>query len=365
MSNQCELYGWDVSPYTEKVKKYYEYKRIPYRYINPSYITLSRKIKSVAGKIIMPVVFDDDGTALQDSSVIINHFENRYPDKPIVPASPELKIVCLMMELFGDEWLPMASLHYRWNYPENYDFIISEFGSNALPYTPKFIQNFLGRKIGRLLSGYLPKLGITEKTQEAFEVVVERFLGLLDAHFEHHNYLLCGQPTLADFSVYGQLYAHLHRDPYPEDMIRKHTHVMRWVNTINDISNADTSGGLFEDEFPESLRAILSFMCNQQAPLLRQSIAGVIEWSKDQPSGAAIPRRIGEAEIVFDAVSETRLNTTYPYWMFKQIQDAFFNMAPKEQELVKELLKQFKIDDLFETPLTTQVELKKTRLYIK
>ena len=365
MNEQCDLYGWDVSPYTEKVKKYFEYKEIPYRYVNPSIITLSRKIKAVAGKWIMPVVFDHDGTVTQDSTVIINHYENLFPDKPIFPQSPKIKILCMMVELFGDEWLPMASLHYRWNYPENYDFIMSEFGSNALPYMPKFIQRKAASKLGKQLSGYLPKLGITEKTKASFEVTVEKLLGLLDAHFEQHSYLFGGQPTLADFSVYGQLYAHLHRDPYPENLISKRANLMRWVDTMNNISTSETSGKLFDDEVPEMLVTLLNFLFNLQAPLLRQSIASVTEWSSGQESGTRVPGRINEAEIVFDGVTEKRYNTTYPYWMFQQVQDTYFAMDSSELTQVNSLLQQLNIADLFEARLTSRVDLRKTRLYLQ
>ncbi len=364
MSEQCELYGWDVSPYTEKVKKYFEYKAIPFRYKNPNIMTLSRKIKTVAGKLIMPVVFDRDGTVIQDSTVIINHYEEKFPDKPIIPQSPKLKILCMMIELFGDEWLPMASLHYRWNYPENTDFIMSEFGSNALPYMPKFIQTLVAKKLGKQLSGYLPKLGITEYTIEAFEVTVEKLLGLLDTHFANHAYLLGGRPTLADFSVYGQLYAHLHRDPYPENLISKHTNLMRWVDNIHNISTSDTSGELFGDDLPETLMTLLKFMFELQASLVRQSIASVSTWSINQAPGTRVPGRIGEAEIVFEGVKGKRMSTTYPYWMFQQIQDAFLATASSEQEQARGLLQKFDIADLFDVPLTNRVELRKTRLYL-
>ena len=78
-----------------------------------------------------------------------------------------------------------------------------------------------------------------------------------------------------------------------------------------------------------------------------------------------VPGKINKAEIVFDGVKETRLNTTYPYWMFQKIQDTFLSMTSSEQEQVRVLLKQLNIADLFEAPLTSRVELRKTRLYLQ
>lgn len=140
MAKKDQLLGWDVSPYTAKVRSYLNYKNIPYGYKPPNAYTLFRKVQPAVGKIIMPSIFRPDGTVLQDSSHIIDVYEAENRLKPIFPSTPQQLFASMLVELFADEWLPMASLHYRWNYPGNWNFIIREFGTNALPYFPGFIQ---------------------------------------------------------------------------------------------------------------------------------------------------------------------------------------------------------------------------------
>ena len=75
MQDKIELYGWEVSPYTEKVEVYLKYKGIPFRTVRPSIYTLSRKIKPAVGKMIMPVVYINGKNHIQDATVIIDYFE--------------------------------------------------------------------------------------------------------------------------------------------------------------------------------------------------------------------------------------------------------------------------------------------------
>ena len=67
-----KLYGWPVSPYTQKVRSYLLTRGIPFEDIQPAAPTLFRTIKGAVGKSIMPTVQLDDGQWLQDSSIIID-----------------------------------------------------------------------------------------------------------------------------------------------------------------------------------------------------------------------------------------------------------------------------------------------------
>jgi hypothetical protein len=147
MAKKDQLLGWDVSPYTAKVRSYFNYKNIPYDYKPPNAHTLFRKVQPAVGKIIMPTVFRLDGTVLQDSSHIIDVYETENRNKTVLPEAPKQAFASMIVELFADEWLPMASLHYRWNYKGNLGFIIGEFGKNALPYFPGFVQRTVAKSL--------------------------------------------------------------------------------------------------------------------------------------------------------------------------------------------------------------------------
>lgn len=359
MSKKDQLLGWDVSPYTAKVRSYLNYKNIPYDYRPPSALALSRKVQPAVGKIIMPTVFRPDGVVLQDSSYIIDVYEMENRSKPVLPATPKHAFVSMMLELFADDWLPMASLHYRWNYKGNLPFIIGEFGKNALPYFPGFIQRIVAKQFAGKMSGYLPILGITKKMEPKLERATENILSLLDKHFERYTFLLGGQPTIGDFALYGQLYAHMHRDPEPVDLVKKYKHLYTWLMTMHGSFNQPCEKLLPDDEIPETLIPILHAIASLQAPLLEQTIQGIKTWAEKNPDKDKVSQRLGDATLTIEGESETRYNLSYAYWMVQRIKQR----VDLDSTELKALIQTLGLDSVFLAPLPMPVELKRARLY--
>lgn len=359
MAKKDQLLGWDVSPYTAKVRSYFNYKNIPYDYRPPNALTLSRKVQPAVGKIIMPTVFRPDGVVLQDSSHIIDVYEMEKRIKPVFPATPKQAFASMIVELFADDWLPMASLHYRWNYKGNLSFIIGEFGKNALPYFPGFIQRAVAKQFAGKMSGYLPILGITKKMEPKLEVAVEKILSLLDEHFSAYKFLLGGQPTIGDFALYGQLYAHLHRDPEPVDLIKKHENLYTWLMAMHGSFNQPCEDLVPNDEIPETLIPILKKMSSLQAPLLEQTIQGVKTWAEENSDKDKMPQRLGDSTLTIEGESETRYNLSYAYWMVQRIKQRVDAGSTDLQGFMQEL----GLASVFAEPLPVKVELKRARLY--
>lgn len=358
MANKDRLLGWDVSPYTAKVRSYFNYKKIPYDYKPPNAYTLARKVQPAVGKMIMPTVFKANGDVLQDSSVIIDHYETLSPDPAVIPETLNHKASTLLVELFADEWLPLAALHYRWNYPANYHFIISEFGKNALPHFPKIIQRQVARQFAGKMSGYLPILGITKAMQPALEAEVENLLSALDAHFSQYAFLLGSKPTLGDFALYGPLYAHLERDPEPADLIKKHHHLHAWLMKMHD-GLWDVRGDLVDDDkIPDTLVAILKLMDELYAPIMRTTVESVNQWAKDKPDADKLPQRLGNSSITLQGETESRYNLTYGYWMLQRLYD-FLGTENIPNQLKGVLAKL----ELLQLNPELRVQLKQSRLY--
>ena len=225
-------HSWLVSPYSAKTRSYLRYKGIPFEDRAPSARQLNGRIKKAVGRAIMPTVELPDGTWLQDSSLIIDHFEAAHPEPGIVPPGPTQRLAALLIELYADEWMSLADLHYRWNTPENAAYAIDEFARNGLPGAPLFLSRPVARKIASKMQGYRPKLGITEETGPGIEAVTERLLANLDAHLAEHPFLLGGRPCIGDFALYGPLWAHLFRDPGTTALFDEHAHVRRWLDAL-------------------------------------------------------------------------------------------------------------------------------------
>ncbi len=368
--DKYRLYGWEVSPYSAKVKAYFRYKGIPCKNIVPNIFTLKQSIEPKVGKVIMPVVFGPEDEVLQDSSVIINELEKRYPDKSIIPATPKQQFVSMLLELCGDEWLTMAALHYRWNYPENRTFILNEFGKSALPYFPGFVQRKVASVFAGKLKGYLPILGITEQTQDALEANTHDILQILNRHLESYPYVLGQSPCIGDFSLYGPIYAHLHRDPSPAKLIANYPNVLGWVNRLKDGSAEMNSGFIENDEIPDSLLPLIKLIIEQQFPLLEDSAKAINQWAIENPDKNKLPSRLGDTMLRIGDASASRFNLTYPYWMYQQISDFYHELSSTEKDQVNLL-----VMGLFETsetvigflkaPLKNRVLLKRCRLYLE
>src|SRR3990167_2193373 len=123
-----QLIGAQVSLYTGKLRCYLDYKAIPYDEIVASTEVYREVIIPRTGVQYIPVLISDDDIAVQDTTEIIDFLEARYPTAPIYPATPKQKLMALLLEIYGDEWLVLPAMHYRWNVPKNPEFARQEFG---------------------------------------------------------------------------------------------------------------------------------------------------------------------------------------------------------------------------------------------
>ncbi|CAM3620420.1 glutathione S-transferase family protein [Parendozoicomonas haliclonae] len=361
MDKPLSLYGWQVSPYTAKVRAYLDFKNIPYREIVPSAFTLNGKIKKDAGQIIMPVVYQDE-QPLQDSSVIIDALESQNPNPKAFSDSPSLHIIELILEMFADEWLPMAALHYRWNYPGNRPFIMREFGKSALPWWPSFIQTFVAKQFGNKMSGYLPILGIKPNMEKALEQNTHETLSALNQLLSSQPFIMGSSPCLADFSLYGPLYAHLYRDPDPDDLFTPYQHVVNWIHTLQKQGQSYSGDTLPPQTVLENIQPLMAIWRDTHLPLLQQSLSAVREWHQQNPEQTKLPRVLGKATLKIGSEEATRLNLTYGYWMWQRVHQAYHQLNDATRQQVQSELAYLNIGAMLEEPLPP-VKLERCRLY--
>jgi glutathione S-transferase len=111
-----------------------------------------------------------------------------------------------LLGAFGSEGLLPASMHYRWSYrAQQEDFLRAEFGRVAHSGPDRTQRRLAGEQLMNYFNGFLPMLGITPESAPTVEATYLDLLDALDAHFQHHPYLI-GRPSIADF-VHG-LFAH-------------------------------------------------------------------------------------------------------------------------------------------------------------
>ncbi len=330
------LYAAPLSLFSGKARAYMDWKNVDYveELCTPD-IQRDIVIPNV-GRPVIPVVKTADGSVVQDTTRIIDHYEAALPGPPVYPDGPVQKLVALLLELFGDEWLVIPAMHYRWNYNE--EWVYGEFGAVALPDGTREAQLAKGRETGARFKGFVPMLGITPQTIPAIEASYEALLADLDRHFGRHDYLLGSRPSIGDFGLIGPLYAHLYRDPASgEIMDRIAPNVSQWVQRMVFVKEPLSGDFLAGDAVPDGLLPILARMMAEQLPYLQQVAHKLAVWAEANP-GADVPRAVGMADFTIEGVTGERIATPYSLWMLQRALDHYRGFSPRDKKAADALL---------------------------
>jgi len=313
-------YSWPVSPYSAKTRSYLHYQGIEFDDIPPTVWQLYRRIQGAVGRMIMPTVELEDGTWLQDSSNIIDHFEARDDTVSITPPTAGPTVASSLLEVFSDEWLPMADLHYRWNLPENASFAIRDFAAHGLPRVPGPVGRRLIRPIAKRMAGYLPVLGVTEHTIPGLEQTVATVIAAAEATLSTRPFLFGGRPSLGDFSLYGPLWAHLYRDPASRYLFDAAPSVVDWMDRLTE---GATPTGPFEPEVPGSLDPLFQIILDDQLSWNRTLIAAIDAYCEEHPDATRVPRALGVAPFHMGGRHGERKLITFVQWKAQRTRDTY------------------------------------------
>jgi len=353
---QHKLIGAEVSLYTGKLRCYLKYKNIPFEEVIASQEVYRDVILPRTGVGYIPVLITDDDIALQDTTEIIDFLEKRYTDHSVYPNTPKQNLVSLLLETYGDEWLVIPAMHYRWNKDENIEFAKSEFGRTSAPQASKEEQYAIGQETSKPFAGALPRLGVSQDAIPAIETSYMDLLADLDKHFAQHDFLLGSQPCMGDFGLIGPLYAHLYRDPYSGRIMDEHApNVVAWINRM--IEPTPLSGEfLANDDVPETLLPILQRMLNEQGPVIEQTIHQVANWA-DENESSAIERAIGKVSFTIGDVNASRLTFPYMQWMWQRCYDFYQDLSDTDKQNANNLLsKVVGFEDLLNHPIQTRIK---------
>jgi len=312
------LYGGDHSLFTGKARAYMRYKGLNWEERPATREVYRNIILPKIGAPIIPVLETAAGEYVQDTTDIIDFLEARHPGASVYPATPVQRLVALLLELYGDEWLIIPAMHYRWSViDQQRDFIMSEFGKLSAPGASHEEQIAIGERTSRAFSGMLPALGITAATIPGIEMAYLEFLDQLNQHFARYDFLLGSRPSIGDFGFMGPLYAHLGRDPVPRALMQQRApHVYAWVERMN---NPKPLSGEFlaDDTVPETLLPILTTLCKDQLPDVLDAIEHNSAWLDANPGGS-IPRFLGMHRFASGSASGERCISSYSQWLFQR-----------------------------------------------
>jgi len=347
------LYGSKISLFTGKARAYLRYKGIPYQEQASTLSVYKKIIIPKTGVRFIPVVKTPDDHYLQDTAVIIDELEKQFPSREILPRTAKQLLVAKLFEWYGDDWLVIPAMHYRWNKNQEH-YIYGEFGKTVFPSLPAFIQRFIGKKVGAKFRGFVELLGITEQSIPAIEDWYENdFLIHLNEHFKQHNYLLGDKACIGDFGLMGPLYAHLYLDPVPGALMKeKAPFVVKWIERMNTTKPA-IGQWHGNDDIPTTLLPILSRMMQEFIPVMQSTVSEVAKF-KDTSSSTQLPRRIGEHSFTLGKVEEKRLVLPFSQWKFQRVLDSL-PTSPDEQQQLSDFLAKISGQTILNTKITHRV----------
>jgi glutathione S-transferase len=363
MTAGYDLYGSETSYFSGKVRAYLRYKRIPFAEFLNTPDAYRKVILPRVGWPVIPVVVTPEGETLQDSSEIIDELELRFPDAPVYPSTTKQRLAGLLLEVYGDEWLKLPAMHYRWN--KNYDFAIAEFGKMSLPGGEVEAQREAGLKISKPFAGALPFLGVTPRTEEAIEKSYEGLLAELDAHFAVYEFLFGTRPSIGDFGLIGPLYAHQYRDPASGELMKRIApHVARWVERMMIPPHPKGGEFLARDEVPASVLPPLQRMMREMIPVLVSTAHHFARWVEANPGATEVPRAIGTHVFSLGDVKENRAIFPFDLWMLQRPLDFIASLEEDEKLRAADLLRQAGGETLMDFPAFPRLTRKNFKLVL-
>ncbi|MEM1192999.1 MAG: glutathione S-transferase [Pseudomonadota bacterium] len=349
------LYAAPLSLFSGKARSYLTYKQVPVEEHFADRDVYREIILPRIGYPVMPVTITDDDKAIQDTSALMDEFERRAPEPAVRPVGPVQNLVASLFELYGDEWLVIPAMHYRWVY--NRDFALGEFGKIAAPGESEANQRAAAEKSSAMFQGAVPLLGATPEMADAVEASYLAFLHDFDTHLADHDFLLGGRPCQGDFGLIGPLYAHLYRDPASgEIMKRAAPRVAAWAERM--IAQPFVAPGKFleGDEIPATLMALLTRMMAEQGPCLLDLFEKMAVFKRDNP-GAPIPRMIGMHPFTMAGKTGSRMMLPYTQWMAQRALDHLADMDEAARGRVDRLMAMCGGGDLVKARISARVQL--------
>ena len=194
-----ELYQFELSQYSEKVRLILDYKGLEYRKIEVTPGVGQLELLRLSGQPQVPVLKDGD-TIVTDSTEIALYLERKYPERPLIPTESLAKGQCLLIEEWADESIGLKSRKaFIGALNQNQNFRTSILPRN----TPDLFKNLVGALPSELLDFLGTGVGLGGDALKEVHKSLKQDLEALTLILQERPYLVTDHPTLADLTVAG------------------------------------------------------------------------------------------------------------------------------------------------------------------
>lgn len=194
-----ELYQFELSQYSEKVRLILDYKGLTYRKIEVTPGIGQVELFRMTGQRQVPVL-KDGNQIVADSTEIAKYLDRQYPERPLIPTDPQARGLCLLMEEWADESIGMKSRKALFG-------AISQdqnLRKSLLPTTtPDLLRNLVEVIPNDLLKVLGFGVGYSPDVVKSATKDLKQDLEALCLLLSERPFLIEDRPTLADLAVAG------------------------------------------------------------------------------------------------------------------------------------------------------------------
>jgi glutathione S-transferase len=194
-----ELYQFELSQYSEKVRLILDYKGLPYRKIEVTPGIGQVELFQKTGHRQVPIL-KDNNRIVADSTEIAKYLDRQYPDRPLIPTDPLQRGLCLLMEEWADASIGIKSRKVLFGaISQDQNFRKLLLPSN----TPDLVKNLVEVVPSDVLKVLGFGVGYGSDTVQSATADLKQDLEALCLLLLERPYLIGDQPTLADLAVAG------------------------------------------------------------------------------------------------------------------------------------------------------------------
>ena len=375
---QYILWGTAHSLYTGKARCCLIKKGLAFVERCPSHPDYKARVRPAVGLVTFPVLETPEGQFIQDSTDIVSYLELLGvgdSTTSMAPPTPVQRTVARLIDGFGLEGMLQAAMHYRWSYRGAQErFLQTEFGRGLYAGGDREARRAAGRRVMDFFSSNLPALGITKETAPSIEAAYEELLEALDVHFQCYPYVMGWRVSIADLGLVAPMFAHLGRDPYPSDLMKRRApNVARWVermqlpNTPDGEFEPHDAHWLPDDEIPATLEPVLALIFKDWGPQLGADVASYQGWLSAHPDLKAgdlvhvndsrvVHPTLGMVSYPWRGVQVQRASAVHGLWLFQLAQRVAQSMPADAAQKLAALLARTEGQDVMALTLPRQME---------
>ena len=198
-----ELYQFELSQYSEKIRLILDYKGLDYRKVEVTPGVGQIELVRMSGQREVPVLKDGE-TVIADSTAIAFYLDRKYPERPIIPTDPKERGFCLLIEEWADVSIgEKGRTAFIGAANQNPNFRTSIFASLTPQNTPDFLKSLVGSVPSEVLEVLGTGVGFGKESVKKAQTSLKQDLEALSLILQDQAYLVSDVPTLADFAVAG------------------------------------------------------------------------------------------------------------------------------------------------------------------